>query len=98
LTTDTGRQTRAPPHDLTASPAATFCRLLPPNPLQPQTLHRWGNPDFGAYVDQLQQQADEALAQSPGQLEAAKVIVQQVVQLELDFWNMAYAGDTPGSQ
>lgn len=54
---------------------------------------RWGNPEFGVYVDQLQQQADEALAQSPGQLDAAKAIVQQVVQLELDFWNMAYAGN-----
>lgn len=58
---------------------------------------RWGNPEFGKYVDQLQQQADEALAQSPAQLESAKAIVQQVVQLELDFWNMAYAGDTPSA-
>lgn len=66
--------------------------------LYKEFAQRWGNPDFGGYVDQLQQQADEALAQSPGQLEAAKAVVQQVVQLELDFWDMAYAGDTPGSQ
>lgn len=31
------------------------------------------------------------------QLPAAKAIVQQVVQLELDFCNMAYTGDTPSS-
>lgn len=44
------------------------------------------------YVQQLQQQADEALAQSPDQQEAARAIVKQVVELEIDFWNMAYAG------
>lgn len=53
---------------------------------------RWGNPEFGAYVQQLQQQADEALTQSPTQMDAARAIVQQIVQLELNFWDMAYAG------
>lgn len=59
--------------------------------------HRWGNPEFGKYVAQLQQQADEALAQSPDQMDAARAVVRQVVQLELDFWSMAYAGDTPSA-
>ena len=57
-------------------------------------VHRWGKPEFGAYVQQLQQQADEALAQSPAQMDAAKAIVKQIVQLELDFWSMAYAGSS----
>jgi thiaminase len=30
-------------------------------------------------------------------MDAARAVVQQVVQLELDFWSMAYAGDTPSA-
>jgi thiaminase len=48
-------------------------------------------------VAQLQAQADEGLAQSPAHMAAARDIVVQVVRLEVDFWDMAYAGG-PASQ
>lgn len=52
---------------------------------------RWGSAEFDAYVKQLEAHADEALAQSPDQTEAARAAVKRVAELEVGFWNMAYA-------
>ncbi len=54
---------------------------------------RWGNQGFSQYVQQLRQQADEALqAAGPEEVQAARAAVTQVAQLEVDFWDMAYSG------
>lgn len=52
---------------------------------------RWGNKEFERYVEALAAQADEALEQSPDQQPRAGEVVVQVMDLEADFWNMAYA-------
>jgi hypothetical protein len=54
---------------------------------------RWGNPEFGKYVQQLQQQADEALQQSPDFTKAAKEAVEKVAELECGFWSMAFSAE-----
>jgi uncharacterized membrane protein len=41
-------------------------------------------------VQQLAGIADEALAQSPGQSDAAAAVVAKVADLEVDFWSMAF--------
>lgn len=85
-----------PPTHFPPTDATLIKPLFPVSPVM-CILHRWGNPEFGAYVVQLQQQADEALVQSPAHMDAARDIVAQVVRLEVDFWDMAYAGG-PASQ
>eukprot|EP00775_Hariotina_reticulata_P002683 gene2683-2984_t len=55
--------------------------------------HRWGNPEFGEYVQQLQHQADEALEQSPDYTKAAKETVERVAELECGFWSMAFSAE-----
>jgi thiaminase len=42
-------------------------------------------------VAALAAQADEALEQSPDQQPRAGEVVVEVMELEADFWNMAYA-------
>ncbi|EFN52993.1 hypothetical protein CHLNCDRAFT_137428 [Chlorella variabilis] len=53
---------------------------------------RWGSPEFGAYVGELEQMADEALAagSEAERVEAAAVFL-KVCQLEREFWAMAYS-------
>jgi formylaminopyrimidine deformylase / aminopyrimidine aminohydrolase len=56
---------------------------------------RWGNGEFTAYVEQLQQQADNALrGAAPEEVQRAEEAVADVARLEVGFWNMAYAGDS----
>lgn len=51
---------------------------------------RWGNAEFGKYVQQLQQHADEALNMTPEHKAAAREVVEKVADLEVAFWSMAY--------
>lgn len=51
---------------------------------------RWGNPEFGKYVQQLQQHVDDALGLTPEHTAAAKAVVEKVADLEVAFWSMAY--------
>jgi len=51
---------------------------------------RWGSLEYGQYVDALQAQADRALRAAPEHLEAARQVVEDIMELEVDFWNMAY--------
>lgn len=53
-------------------------------------VRRWGNPDFGKYVEQLRQHVDDALALTPEHAAAAKAVVEKVADLEVAFWGMAY--------
>ncbi|MGB3517902.1 MAG: hypothetical protein WBA43_15710 [Elainellaceae cyanobacterium] len=52
---------------------------------------RWGNPGFTAYVQQLEQQADQALATAPdlAQQQAESAFL-KITRLERDFWQMAF--------
>jgi thiaminase len=45
---------------------------------------------YGQYVGALQAQADRALQAAPEHLEAARKVVEDIMELEADFWNMAY--------
>lgn len=63
------------------------------DPKYQEFVDRWGNEGFAAYCVALAANADEALAEAPQeQREAADAAVKRVVELELGFWNMAYAG------
>ena len=53
-------------------------------------LPRWGSLEYGQYVDALQAQADRALRAAPEHHEAARQVVEDIMELEVDFWNMAY--------
>ncbi|KAI7845284.1 hypothetical protein COHA_001127 [Chlorella ohadii] len=54
---------------------------------------RWGSLAFGDYVDQLQRQADAALAAaSAAERQEAEALFVQVCALERDFWSMAFGG------
>lgn len=56
-------------------------------------VDRWGNKGFAEYCVALAAQADAALAAAgPEERADADTAVRRVVKLELDFWNMAYAG------
>jgi formylaminopyrimidine deformylase / aminopyrimidine aminohydrolase len=48
---------------------------------------RWGNAAFGTYVDMLKQLADRATGAAPDA--AIVAIAKEVLDLEVDFWNMA---------
>jgi thiaminase/transcriptional activator TenA len=52
---------------------------------------RWGNPDFTAYVQLLEQQADEMLqlADEAVQQQAVAAFL-QIARLEKEFWQMAF--------
>jgi thiaminase len=53
---------------------------------------RWGRADFGAYVEHLRRQADEALGAAPGAEQArAEAEFLEVLRLERVFWQMAFA-------
>jgi thiaminase len=53
---------------------------------------RWGSAEFGAYVEQLRRQADEALGAAPGAEQAqAEAEFLEVLRLERVFWQMAFA-------
>ncbi|NJM95842.1 MAG: TenA family transcriptional regulator [Phormidesmis sp. RL_2_1] len=57
---------------------------------------RWGNPSFTEYVKILEQQADDALTKaSESEQGQAKQTFLSVAQLEKDFWQMAFAVNTP---
>ena len=57
---------------------------------------RWGSAEFGAYVEQLRRQADEALGAAPGAEQAqAETAFLEVLRLERLFWQMAFA--VPGT-
>lgn len=52
---------------------------------------RWGNPEFTAYVELLERQADAALSTARGGDHAsAEDAVRRVLELERLFWEMAY--------
>lgn len=54
--------------------------------------HRWGNPDFTAYVNVLAQQADAALeTASVTAQQQAEAVFAQVARLEQEFWQMAFS-------
>ncbi len=63
----------------------------PMAPPYDEFARRWGSPEFGAYVEQLRRQADEALSSASGteqtQAEAAFL---DVLRLERSFWQMAF--------
>ncbi|KAI8463492.1 MAG: TENA/THI-4 family [Monoraphidium minutum] len=64
------------------------------NPQFQEFSDRWGNAGFAVYVSDLERQADEALAAADDAARAAAdAAVRRAVELELAFWNMAYAGD-----
>lgn len=53
---------------------------------------RWGSAEFGAYVDHLRRQADEALGAAPRATQAqAEATFLEVLRLERVFWQMAFA-------
>ena len=53
---------------------------------------RWGSAGFGAYVEHLRRQADEALGAAPGAEQAqAEAEFLEVLKLERVFWQMAFA-------
>lgn len=53
-------------------------------------LCRWGNKEFGIYVQQLQKHVDEILLDATdGVVEEATAAVKRVAELEDGFWNMA---------
>mmetsp|Transcript_23503 Transcript_23503/g.41000 ORF Transcript_23503/g.41000 Transcript_23503/m.41000 type:complete len:257 (+) Transcript_23503:85-855(+) len=58
---------------------------------------RWGNDGFGAYVAQLEKQADEALVGAGSHAAGdAAAVLKQVMQLEVGFWQMAFEGGGGG--
>jgi thiaminase/transcriptional activator TenA len=53
---------------------------------------RWGSAEFGAYVENLRRQADEALGAAPGAEQSqAEAEFLEVLKLERIFWQMAFA-------
>ena len=53
---------------------------------------RWGSAEFGAYVERLRRQADEALGAAPGAERAqAEAEFLEILKLERVFWQMAFA-------
>jgi len=53
---------------------------------------RWGNADFTTYVGLLQNQADEALrTASPVEHAKAEAVFLRTMELEREFWRMAFA-------
>jgi len=53
---------------------------------------RWGSAEFGAYVEQLDRQADEALGTATGAEQAeARAAFLEVLTLEALFWQMAFS-------
>ena len=53
---------------------------------------RWGSAEFGAYVEELARQADEALDAAPGAEQAqAEAEFLEILKLERVFWQMAFA-------
>jgi thiaminase len=57
---------------------------------------RWGSAEFGAYVEQLRHQADEALGTATGaeQVQAEAAFL-EVLALEALFWQMAFSRERP---
>lgn len=52
---------------------------------------RWGNQGFTEYVQQLAQQADEALAEAPRAVQQqAEAAFLEIAKLETAFWQMAF--------
>jgi thiaminase len=57
---------------------------------------RWGSAEFGAYVEELACQADEALGSATGLEQAqAEAAFLEVLALEARFWQMAFARGKP---
>jgi thiaminase len=57
---------------------------------------RWGSAEFGAYVEHLRRQADEALGAAPGAEQArAEAAFLEVLALEALFWQMAFSRERP---
>ena len=57
---------------------------------------RWGSAEFGAYVEELACQADEALGSETGLEQAqAEAAFLEVLALEARFWQMAFARGKP---
>ena len=53
---------------------------------------RWGNPGFTEYVKLLEQQADEVLQSSSGNVQQqAEAAFLNIARLEKDFWQMAFS-------
>lgn len=63
-------------------------RMVPP---YDEFADRWGNAGFSDYVQQLAQQANEALASAPiGIQQQAEAAFLEVAKLEKEFWQMAF--------
>ncbi|GAA0145812.1 transferase [Lithospermum erythrorhizon] len=55
-----------------------------------ETCKRWGNDDFGQYCQSLQSIATRRLAKASNDVIAkAEAVFLQVLELEVDFWNMS---------
>ena len=56
---------------------------------------RWGNVGFTAYVKELEQQANSALANATeSEQKSAEQVFLEVARLEKDFWQMAFAAES----
>lgn len=59
-----------------------------------ETCQRWGNDCFGQYCCSLQNIANRHLGKAPLDVVAkAEVVLLQVLELEVEFWNMSH-GET----
>lgn len=55
-----------------------------------EACERWGNEDFGKYCDSLQNIADRCLLKATTDVQVkAEAALLQVLELEVEFWNMS---------